>query len=109
MPISKKGSLVEFAEGIDMCRKWHGRVLLALGMMLIPSVRASVIYNNLTPNSSMAMASRPDSGGGFEIESADDFLLGSPASILSASFTGLIVPSALGGSPTVTQVVVEIY
>jgi len=109
MPISKKGSSVELAEGIDMCRKWHGRVLLALGMMLIPSVRASVIYNNLTPNSSMAMASRPDSGGGFEIESADDFLLGSPASILSASFTGLIVPSALGGSPTVTQVVVEIY
>ncbi|MBZ5675762.1 MAG: PEP-CTERM sorting domain-containing protein [Acidobacteriia bacterium] len=92
--------------------RWElqGATLLALGMMLVPSARASVIYNNLTPTNLMAMASRPDSGGGvFEIESADDFVLGSPASIFSASFTGLIVPAPQGSPTSVSQVVVEIY
>jgi hypothetical protein len=54
----------------------------------------------------MATASRP--GGGFEIETGDDFFLGSPATISSASFIGLMVPGT-GGAPTVAQIVVEVY
>jgi PEP-CTERM motif len=52
----------------------------------------------------MATATRPDSPGKFEIESADDFILGKTTSVTDATFTGLI-PS--GASPT--KVIVEIY
>jgi hypothetical protein len=92
-----------------MCKELRGAVLLTFGMMLGTAARGSVIYNNLTPNNLMAMASRPDTSGSFEIETADDFLLGSAASILSASFTGLIVPGTQGGTPSVSEVDVEIY
>ena len=85
--------------------KLQGATLLALGMMLSTSARADIIYSNLTPNGQMAMASRP---GSSEIETADDFVLGAPASITSASFIGLLAPGTTG-SFTVQQVVVEIY
>jgi len=68
----------------------------------------AVIYNNLTPNNLMAIATRPDSPGVFEIEAGDDFFLGSRTSINGASFTGLLVPGT-GGTPSVSQVIVEIY
>ena len=67
----------------------------------------AVIYNNLTPNNLMAIATRPDTPGVFEIEAGDDFFLGSRTSINGASFIGLIVPGSAGAS--VSQVVVEIY
>ena len=61
------------------------------------------------PTDAMASASRPDVSGSFEIESADDFVLtGGQTSINSASFTGLVVPGT-GGTPSVSQVTVEIY
>jgi len=66
------------------------------------------IYNNLTPNNLMAIATRPDVGVPFEIETGDDFLLGSRTTINSASFTGLFVPGT-GGTPSASDVVVEIY
>jgi hypothetical protein len=66
-----------------------------------------VVYNNLTPNNQIAIASRPDTAA-FEIEAADDFVLASATNIDSASFTGLIVPGT-AGTPAVSQVVVEIY
>jgi hypothetical protein len=96
-----------------MRRKLQGALLalgmiLGTGMMLLPSASASVIYNNLTPTNQIAMASRPESGGGFEIESADDFTLNSPANIFSGSFAGLVVPGTQGFSSP-SQVVVEIY
>src|SRR6478672_3516698 len=53
----------------------------------------------------MASATRPDTGGVFEIESADDFVLGSQTQISSATFTGLL----LGSTPSIGQVVIEIY
>jgi len=53
----------------------------------------------------IATASRPESGGAFEIESADDFLLTAPTQITSATFTGLLPLTPA----TVQQVVVEIY
>lgn len=87
----------------------YGRRIAVLGIsacLTIPIFGAE-IYNNLTPNNQMAMATRPDTTS-FEIESADDFLLNSPASITNASFVGL-VNSATGSNFTVSQVVVEIY
>ena len=68
----------------------------------------AVIYNNLTPNNLMAIATRPDTNA-FEIEAGDDFFLGSRTSINGASFTGLFVPGPTGGSTSVSQVIVEIY
>ena len=77
--------------------------------MLAATARAdTVIYNNLTPNNLMAIATRPESTGKFEIEAGDDFVVaGGEARVNSASFTGLIVPGS--GAPTISDVVVEIY
>ncbi len=60
-----------------------------------------------TPDGRIATASQPGSPGAIEIESADDFILGSQTTIDHATFTGLL-PS---GAPlsSVQQVVVEIY
>jgi PEP-CTERM motif len=55
------------------------------------------------PDGKIATATRPDTAG-FEIESADDFVLTHATSITDATFTGLL-PS--GASPV--DVVVEIY
>jgi hypothetical protein len=84
-------------------------VLIALvAVFLGTPAFADVIYNNLTPNNLMATAVRPDTAP-FEIEAGDDFVLGAPATINSASFDGLLVPSAGGGTPTISQVLIEIY
>jgi hypothetical protein len=53
----------------------------------------------------MATASRPSTGAPFEIESADDFVLTTDTLINHATFTGLVT----GGTPTIGNVVVEIY
>jgi len=80
---------------------------LGLGAIFMAPASAAVIYNNLTPNNLMAMASRV--GGTFDIETADDFVLGSPiTTINSASFVGLLVPGT-GGTPSISEIVVEIY
>jgi len=65
------------------------------------------IYNNLTPNNSIGVATRPSSTGVFEIEAADDFFLGSQTLITSASFVGLIVPGT--GGATISDIVAEMY
>jgi hypothetical protein len=56
----------------------------------------------------MAVATRPDSAGAFEIEAGDDFILGTQTSLTSASFIGLIVNSS-GGATTISDVTTEIY
>ena len=61
-------------------------------------------FSTGNPDGLMATATRPDTATGFEIESADDFVLTNTTRIDSATFTGLI---PLGATPT--QVVVEIY
>lgn len=76
-------------------------------LLATSAVGASLdVYNNLTPNNSMAIATRPATGA-FEIEAADDFFLGTQTNVTGASFTGLFVPGA--GATNVSQVVVEIY
>ncbi len=79
---------------------------LSLSVLVAAPAMGAVIYNNLTPNNLMAIATRPDTFA-FEIEAGDDFVLGSRTSINAASFVGLIVPGA--GIPSVAQVVVEMY
>src|SRR5215813_12496011 len=81
--------------------------LCLAGPLAVPAIGA-VIYNNLTPNNMIAIATRPDTPGAFEIEAADDFLAGSPVRITSASFVGLIVPGT-SGTPSISDVVAEIY
>jgi hypothetical protein len=85
-------------------------VILATLLILtaVTPVVATTIYNNLTPNNLMAVATRPDTPGSFEIEAGDDFILGVRTNINAASFTGIIVPGT-GGTPSVSEVVVEIY
>jgi hypothetical protein len=80
----------------------------AVGMLLAVSVKATVIYDNLTPNGQMAIASRLGGPGTFGIEAADDFLLSSSTSITSASFIGLMVPGA-SGTTSISDIRVEIY
>jgi hypothetical protein len=55
----------------------------------------------------IATAARPDVGGKFEIESADDFATTGQTSITRATFTGLLTGGATVGN--VGEVVVEIY
>src|SRR5215471_8451368 len=84
--------------------------VIALGaaaMLAAPALADTVIYNDLTPNNMMAIATRPESAGKFEIEAGDDFFVGGEATVNSASFTGLIVPGT--GTPSITGLVVEIY
>jgi hypothetical protein len=84
--------------------KLTGLVVLAV-ISAVPATGA-VLYNNLTPNNLMAIASRPGTAT-FEIEAADDFVLTSPSSITSASFTGVITGAS--GVPSIVDIVVEIY
>jgi len=83
--------------------------LAALGitwLLALPTFGAT-IYNNLTPNNQMGVATRPDTTA-FEIEAGDDFFLGSLTNINSASFVGLLVPGTTG-APSIDAVVAEIY
>jgi hypothetical protein len=62
-------------------------------------------FSTGNPDGKIATASRPESAGKFEIESADDFVLTHETSITSATFTGLLT----GTNPTIGEVRVEIY
>ena len=81
--------------------------VVCLVCFLISSASAATIYNNLTPNNMIGVASRPDLPGTFEIEAADDFFLSGQTIITSASFVGLIVGGT--GTPTITDIVAEMY
>ena len=72
-----------------------------------PASAAPFFFSTGNPDGSMATATRPESPGAFEIESADDFVLATGTSITSATFTGLI-PVGVALSD-VKNVVVEIY
>ena len=80
-----------------------------VGTFIPAQLHGAVIYNNLTPNDLMGVATRPGAGATFEIESADDFFLSGLTAIDSASFVGLLLPDVTGAVPSVTDVVVEIY
>jgi hypothetical protein len=69
-----------------------------------PAIADTTFFSTGAPDGKMATATRPASAGKFEIESADDFILGTKTSITDATFTGLIPSGA-----SATHVVVEIY
>jgi PEP-CTERM motif len=72
-----------------------------------PAVADTTFFNTGNPDGRMATATRPESGGQFEIESADDFILGTHTSITGATFTGLLTNRA--PLTSVGEVRVEIY
>jgi len=80
-------------------------VLAAAVLMAMPAFGTPFLFSTGDVTDSMASATRPDTGGVFEIESADDFVLGSQTQINSATFTGLLI----GSTPSIGQVAVEIY
>jgi hypothetical protein len=82
-------------------------LLLSIGATLVTARTnaQTFTYNNDFPNNLVGMASRPESLGKIEIESADDFFSNSsPTRITSGTFTGLIPTGA-----TIGEVRVEIY
>ena len=84
--------------------------LVAISVSLLfalPAAAAPFTFNTGAVTNLMAAASRPESFGKFEIESADDFFLTSPTSITSATFTGLLTGGATIAN--IGEVRVEIY
>ena len=89
--------------------KTHARLTIPLSLLgclcaMPATAETPFVFSSGDPDGKMATATRPDVGGVFEIESADDFVLTHSTSITSATFTGLLPAGA-----TVGEVVVEIY
>jgi hypothetical protein len=89
----------------------HAKFVIPLALLgSLPALPAAALlpavysFSTGDPDGRMATATRPDAGGLFEIESADDFVLTHSTSITSATFTGLLPAGAAVG-----DVVVEIY
>jgi len=81
---------------------------LTLGLLsAMPAAADPFTFNTGNVTNLIATATRPESTGKFEIESADDFFLTNSASITNATFTGLITgPSPLSN---IGEVRIEIY
>ena len=85
----------------------HARLVAGMLAPLLLSGTAAAapfVFSTGNPDGRMASASRPDSPGKFEIESADDFILTTGTRLASATFTGLVPTGS-----AVTNVIVEIY
>jgi hypothetical protein len=86
------------------------KVLLAtLTLAVCSQAYADIIVNTGGPTNGIAMASRPDSTGKTEIETADDFTVSTGAGefVDSGTFTGLLQGTVT--QPTVQNVIIEIY
>jgi hypothetical protein len=82
--------------------------VFALGLALFqPSIAAAApfFFSTGDPDGKIATASRPENGPKFEIESADDFVVTDSTRLTGATFRGLLT----GSSPSVNEIVVEIY
>jgi hypothetical protein len=76
----------------------------ALFLWAASAAGAPFFFSTGDPDGLIATASRPESAGKIEIESADDFVLASATNITGATFTGLV---PLGS--TAIDVTIEIY
>ena len=90
----------------------YGKFVIPMALIgllpAVPAVADTTFFSTGDPDGRMATATRPESAGGkFEIESADDFILGTHTSITGATFTGLLTGRAPLSS--VGEVRVEIY
>ena len=72
-----------------------------------PARAGDFFFSTGNPDGKMATASRPSSAGKIEIEAADDFVLTSPTTLNSATFTGLLPTGA--SLSNIVDVGVEIY
>lgn len=81
-----------------------GFVLAAFAALAPPAVGGSFSFTTGAPDGKIGTASRPDSTGKIEIESADDFILSAETLINGGTFTGL-----LPAGYTVQDVRIEIY
>lgn len=79
-------------------------LLAASSIFATPALATPFSFSTGNPDGKIATATRPASGGAFEIESADDFVLTRPTMLQSATFTGLVPAGS-----SVSDVVVEIY
>jgi PEP-CTERM motif len=71
-----------------------------------PAMADSFFFSTGDPNGLMATASRPASSGKITIESADDFIVTAPTTVISsATFTGLLT----GSTSSISRVAIEIY
>jgi len=88
--------------------QWAHRLAGAICLIASATVGAQTFsFNTGAPDGKMATASRPESPGKIEIESADDFNLSTPVTITHATFTGLLPAGAQLSD--VNNVTVEIY
>ena len=81
---------------------------ISIGVLTaFPAAADLFTFSTGDPDGRIATATRPDTGGKFEIEAADDFILTNPTRITGATFTGLLT----GGASVVDvgNVRVEIY
>jgi hypothetical protein len=89
-------------------RSWFTAGALAACLLVGPAhADSTFFFSTGNPDGKMATASRPDSAGKIEIESADDFVLTTQTSLTSATFTGLL---PIGTSlSNIQDVRIEIY
>lgn len=78
---------------------------IAAFVSLPAAAQIPFFFSTGAPDGRIGTASRPESTGKIEIESADDFIASAATDINAATFTGLIT----GATPTIGQVRVEIY
>jgi hypothetical protein len=86
--------------------------LAATALLAVPAAAEEFHFSTGTVLANIAVATRPEAAGKFEIEAGDDFVLNSPTRINHATFTGLLTNMTFtGGVPTssVNSVTVEIY
>jgi hypothetical protein len=101
------------------CRRivpWRKKMRLTANLFCIlgvaicsscPANAASFSFSTGLPDGKIGTGSRPSGPAGIEIESADDFILGSPTILTNVSFYGLVPTSA--NLSDISEVRVEIY
>src|SRR5215469_10717255 len=89
--------------------RYRAALIAALGLttLAVSASADAILYNNLTPNAMIGVATRPTPSGSFEIEAGDDFVATTPVSVTHASFVGLVVSGTT--APAVQDVTLEIY
>src|SRR5215470_8534460 len=81
------------SEEDDMHRTRYSFLAVVMALVLAGAAAASAdpfFFSTGAPDGRMAAASRPESNGKIEIESADDFILAAETHLDQVSFTGLI-------------------
>ena len=83
-------------------------LITLLAVLALPAAANPFFFSTGDVTNNIAIATRPATGPKFEIEGADDFVLGASHTLInSATFTGLLTGGATASD--ISQVVVEIY